>query len=168
MTNAKLNVLLATVLDKAGTDRAQANRIMKRFALAHALAVEEQLTDDDTRIVAAAAALYELNDESINPSDDNTDAFKPIVITGYVRDLLDDANLPVFEASVVGSLIAMQKHGLAIENDLHRLLLDINTLVLFEEDGAETDRIKEVYANLTHASAKRRLATMFGINEESL
>ena len=45
MTNAKLNVLLATALDKAGSDRAQASRIMKRFALAQALAVEEQLSD---------------------------------------------------------------------------------------------------------------------------
>ena len=63
MTNAKLNVLLATVLDKAADDRALANRIMKRFALAQALAVEEQLSEDDTRIVAAAAALYEFNDE---------------------------------------------------------------------------------------------------------
>ena len=32
MTNGKLNVLLATALDKAADDRALASRIMKRFA----------------------------------------------------------------------------------------------------------------------------------------
>lgn len=165
MTNAKLNVLLATALDKAASDRAQANRIMKRFALAQALAVEEQLTDDDTRIVAAAAALYELNDETVNPADGDSDAFKPIVITGYVKDLLDDANLPVFEASAVGSLVAMQKHGTHIENSLHRLLLDINTLVTLDEENADAARAREALATLTHDAAKRRLALMFGLED---
>lgn len=120
MTNGKLNVLLATALDKAADDRALASRIMKRFALAQALAVEEQLSEDDTRIVAAAAVLYEFNDESVNPADDGKE-FSPIVISGFIKELLDDLYVPVFEASAVGSLVAMQKHGLSIENDLHRL-----------------------------------------------
>ena len=113
MTNGKLNVLLATALDKAADDRALASRIMKRFALAQALAVEEQLSEDDTRIVAAAAALYEFNDESVNPADDGKE-FSPIVISGFIKELLDDLYVPVFEASAVGSLVAMLKIGLSI------------------------------------------------------
>ncbi|MEE0434930.1 MAG: hypothetical protein UDB11_05950 [Peptococcaceae bacterium] len=166
MTNAKLNVLLATALDKAADNRAQADRIMKRFALAQALAVEEQLSDDDTRIVAAATALYDLNDDQVNPHDNEGDAFKPIVITGYIKDLLDDANLPVFEASAVGSLIAMQKHGTAIENNLHRLLLDINTLATLDEPQTTVEEAKAAMETLTHASAKRRLALLFGLDEQ--
>ena len=164
MTNAKLNVLLATALDKAGSDRAQASRIMKRFALVQALAVEEQLSDEDTLIVAAAAALYDLNDESINPADGDNDAFKPIVISTYIKDLLDDANLAVFEASAVGSLIAMQKHGQSIENNLHRLLLDIQTIVLLDEENADKNCAQSALEQLTHESAKRRLTLMFGLD----
>ncbi|MEE0510493.1 MAG: hypothetical protein UDG94_04600 [Peptococcaceae bacterium] len=164
MNNAKLNVLLATALDKAGNDRAQASRIMKRFALAHALAVEEQLNEEDTLIVAAAAALYDLNDESINPADDESNTFKPIVISTYIKDLLDDANLAVFEASAVGSLIAMQKHGRSIENNLHRLLLDVQTLVTLDEENADIHRVQAALDTLTHPSAKRRLALMFGLD----
>ena len=156
MTNGKLNVLLATALDKAADDRALASRIMKRFALAQALAVEEQLSEDDTRIVAAAAALYEFNDESVNPADDGKE-FSPIVISGFIKELLDDLYVPVFEASAVGSLVAMQKHGLSIENDLHRLL------VTLDEGNADAARVKEAAESLTHASAKRRLALMFGL-----
>lgn len=164
MTNAKLNVLLATSLDKAGADHALADRIMKRFALANALAVEEQLTDEDTGVVAAAAALYELNDEATNPADDGSKDFSPIVITGYVKDLLDDANLATFEASAVGSLVAMQKHGLSIENNLHRLLLDIDALSRLSDhpDAAEIAACRD---RLTHDSAKRRLALMTGLAE---
>lgn len=163
MTNAKLNVLLATALDKAGADRAQASRIMKRFALAQALAVEEQLSDDDTLIVAAAAALYELNDENVNPTDGDENTFKPIVISTYIKDLLDDANLAVFEASAVGSLIAMQKHGRSIENNLHRLLLDISILVTLDENNASKEDAQAALDTLTHASAKRRLVLMFDL-----
>lgn len=163
MTNAKLNVLLATALDKAGSDRAQASRIMKRFAFAQALAVEEQLSDDDTLIVAAAAALYELNDENVNPTDGDENTFKPIVISTYIKDLLDDANLAVFEASAVGSLIAMQKHGRSIENNLHRLLLDVNTLVTLDEKNASKEEAQTKLEMLTHASAKRRLVLMFDL-----
>ena len=159
MTNGKLNVLLATALDKAADDRALASRIMKRFALAQALAVEEQLSEDDTRIVAAAAALYEFNDESVNPADDGKE-FSPIVISGFIKELLDDLYVPVFEASAVGSLVAMQKHGLSIEN---RLLVDVNLLVNLDEENADAARVKEAADSLTHASAKRRLALMFGL-----
>lgn len=162
MTNGKLNVLLATALDKAADDRTLASRIMKRFALAQALAVEEQLSEDDTRIVAAAAALYEFNDESVNPADDGKE-FSPIVISGFIKELLDDLYVPVFEASAVGSLVAMQKHGLSIENDLHRLLVDVNLLVNLDEENADAARVKEAADSLTHASAKRRLALMFGL-----
>ena len=115
---------------------------MKRFALAQALAVEEQLSEDDTRIVAAAAALYEFNDESVNPADDGKE-FSPIVISGFIKELLDDLYVPVFEASAVGSLVAMQKHGLSIENDLHRLLVDVNLLVNLDEENADAARVKE-------------------------
>lgn len=163
MTNAKLNVLLATALDKAADDRFRAARIMKRFALAQALAVEEQLTDEDTRIVAAAAALYDLDDKAANPADDSKE-FSPIVITGYVKDLLDDANLATFEASAVASLVAMQKHGLSIENNLHRLLQDADALsgVTAHTTIEEAAAIKDT---LTHDSAKRRLALMFGLED---
>lgn len=164
MTNAKLNVLLATALDKASADRPQASRIMKRFALAQALAVEEQLSDDDTLIVAAAAALYELNDENVNPTDGDENTFKPIVISTYIKDLLDDANLAVFEASAVGSLIAMQKHGRSIENNLHRLLLDVSILVTLDENNASKEDAQAALDTLTHASAKRRLSLMFGLD----
>ena len=162
MTNAKLNVLLATVLDKAAHDRALASRIMKRYALVQALAVEEQLSEEDTLIVSAAATLYELNDETVNPEDDGKE-FSPIVITDYIKELLEELYVPVFEASAIGSLVAMQKHGLSIENDLHRLLVDVNLLVTLDEENAGIDRVKEAGAALTHASAKRRLALMFGL-----
>ena len=166
MTNAQLGVILATALDKA-PNPAAASRVMKRYALAQALAVEEQLSDDDTRIISAAAALYDLNDESVNPHDTEGDeAFKPIVITGYIKDLLDDANLPVFEASAVGSLVAMQKHGHSIENNLHRLLQDIDTLVALDEKNADTAEARAALERLSHPSAKRRLAQRFGLDAE--
>ena len=87
-----------------------------------------------------------------------------MVISTYIKDLLDDANLAVFEASAVGSLIAMQKHGQSIENNLHRLLLDIQTIVLLDEENADKNCAQSALEQLTHESAKRRLTLMFGLD----
>ncbi|MDO4281017.1 MAG: hypothetical protein Q4C56_05245 [Peptococcaceae bacterium] len=161
MTNGQLHVILATVLDKAGNNRAEAARIMKRYALAQAISVEEQLNDEDALVLAAAAILYDLNDKTLNPDDTEGNPFKPIVIADYVKMILDDVDAPVFEAAAIGSLVAMQKHGTGIENRLHRLLLDIRTLVALDEANATAEEVADALETFSAESTKRRLMLMF-------
>lgn len=167
MTNSQLNVILATALDKLADDRAAFGRTLKRYALAQALTMEEQMTEEEASIVIAAASLYELNDDAINPADDGSKEFSPIVITEYVTLVLEDLELPTFEVSAIGSLVAMQKHGLKIENTLHRLLFDIDTLVALDAPDATEADAKAAYETMSHPAAKRRLALLFGFGEEA-
>ena len=167
MTNSQLNVILATALDKLVDDQAAFGRTLKRYALAQALTMEEQMTPEDANIVIAAAALYELNDESVNPADDGSKEFAPIVITKYVTLILEDLELPTFEVSAIGSLVAMQKHGIKIENELHRMLYDIDVLVALNTPDATEADAKAARETMTHPAAKRRLALLFGLEEEN-
>ena len=165
MTNEKLNVILATALDKAGSNRIVANRIMKRYALAQSLIIEEDFSEEDISVVLASTILYDFNDPNANPTDDPTKEFKPIVITNYITELLEELYLPTFEVSAIGSLVAMQKHGLKIENKLHRLLLDIQTIVLLDENPAPTqEELSQALESMTHDSAKLRLKLLFNMN----
>lgn len=166
MTNEKLHVILATALDKAGSNRTLAGHIMKRYALAQALIIEEEFSEEDIAVLLAATILYDFNDAKANPTDDPNKEFKPIVITNYITELLEELYLPTFEVSAIGSLVAMQKHGLKIENKLHRLLVDIQTLVTLDDQPEPTkEQILTARDTMTYDSAKHRLNLMFNINE---
>ncbi len=162
MTQEKLNAILATALDKAGQDTKRAAAIMQRYALIHAFAAEEELSEEDVLLASAAAVLYDLNDESVNPPEGEKE-FSPIVITNYIKEILEDVYLPTFEASVIGSLVAMQKHGGKIENNLHRLIQDAITIITLMDEGADSDKAKAARDTLTHDSAKHRLDVLFGL-----
>ena len=165
MTNEKLTVILATALDKAANDRVAASRIMKRYALAQSITAEEELSKEDVSVLLASTILYDFNDAETNPNDDSTKEFKPIVITPYITDLLEELYLPTFEVSAIGSLVAMQKHGAKIENNLHRMLLDIQALVLLDEQTApSTEEILKVRDQMTYDSVKYRLNLLFNLN----
>lgn len=162
MTQEKLNAVLATALDKAGQDTVRAQHIMQRYALVQAFAAEEDLTAEDVLLTSAAAVLYDLNDESENPPEGEKE-FSPIVITNYIKEILEDIYLPTFETSVIGSLVAMQKHGGKIENNLHRLIQDTITIINLMDEGADSAKAKAARDTLTHESAKHRLDVLFGL-----
>lgn len=159
MNNGQLTALLTTVLDMVGDNRAASGRILKSFALAQALTAEGEFCNDDKALVSAAAILHVLNEQ---PTNDDSDS-QPMVLAGYMTQLLQSLYLPQYEVATITALIDMQNHGPEITNPLHRQLIDLHTIVTLDEENADLERVSAALEKMTNESAKRRLRLMFGI-----
>lgn len=159
MTNNQLHVILATTLDHLSNQYDKIATLTKRYAFAQALAIEEQLSDDDTYILSAAALLYDFNEgpgETSKGIEGNT--FQPIKVSNFIKSLLEETTVPQFEASAIASLVGLKDYGENIENPLHQLLLESQLLASLAENKVNIEKVTKQFKT---AAGTRRLKELF-------
>lgn len=143
MTEKQVNVILATALDLAAGDKAAADRILKRYGLAQAASAEEDLSDHERQLLAAALSLFELpKDVSGLPWTDNwspdsayvkDEEGKPKTLLAYVRRLLEEVTLQTFEIEAICALVGLRGVDPDEANLMRFLAGDIDRLVTLQD-----------------------------------
>lgn len=165
MTNNQLHVILATALDKVADNKNETNILLKRYGIAQALAVEEQLSDDDTNILSAATLLYDFNDGPGDAAEGlEGNMYQPIKVSNYIKQLLEETTVPPFEASAIASLVGLKEYGNDFDNPLHQLLLETDLLVRLTEENIDATVLEEATTKFKTAAGIRRYKAMTNEN----